>query len=260
MGFLGTGSYPLQSNMAQTFFQKSNQTVETMLNLRQNHEVPKIFATKPKKKLQRKVCKHKSIPAEEFIPIKVNSESVKSNNSSSVVKPIPKDPKLLRPIVIDGSNIAREHGKKNNTFSCKGIKLSIEYFLQRGHTQVTAFVPNFRRHCTFGPVVTTDQPILEDLARSGHVVFTPSRKVNGKRVTCYDDRFIVELASKTGGVILSNDNYKDLIGENESFKKTIEERLLMFCFVDDILMIPQDPLGRNGPCLEEYLSFPEDYK
>ncbi|CAL1272978.1 unnamed protein product [Larinioides sclopetarius] len=173
-----------------------------------------------------------------------------------IPRPIANEPRCLRPIVIDGSNVAREHGKVSNTFSCRGIKIAIDYFMQRGHTQVTAFVPKYRRHIKFGPILTTDQPLLEELAKEQLVVFTPSRKIDNKSFSCYDDRFIVELATKTGGVILSNDNYRDLAAENEEFKKTINERLLMFCFVGDIIMIPQDPLGRNGPSLENFLSFP----
>ncbi|CAL1272977.1 unnamed protein product [Larinioides sclopetarius] len=123
--------------------------------------------------------------------------------------------------------ILLKHGKVSNTFSCRGIKIAIDYFMQRGHTQVTAFVPKYRRHIKFGPILTTDQPLLEELAKEQLVVFTPSRKIDNKSFSCYDDRFIVELATKTGGVILSNDNYRDLAAENEEFKKTINERLII---------------------------------
>lgn len=30
----------------------------------------------------------------------------------------------------------------------------------------------------------------------------------------------------------------------------------MFCFVGDVFMVPDDPLGRNGPKLDDFLSFP----
>ncbi|XP_042903012.1 probable ribonuclease ZC3H12C [Parasteatoda tepidariorum] len=176
-----------------------------------------------------------------------------------VPKAICTPPKRLRPVVIDGSNVARAHGKPQNTFSCKGIKICVDYFLKKGHPQVTAFVPLFRRHCRNGPIVTTDQYILEELEKTQNVVFTPSRRVDGKSYMCYDDRFIVELAVANGGVILSNDNYKDLINESPDFAKTIKNRLLMYCFVGDMLMIPADPLGSKGPKLEEYLSFPPGY-
>ena len=56
----------------------------------------------------------------------------------------------------------------------------------------------------------SDQHILTELEREKIVVFTPSRRVGGKRVVCYDDRFIIKLAHDTDGVIVSNDTYRDL--------------------------------------------------
>lgn len=44
--------------------------------------------------------------------------------------------------------------------------------------------------------------------------------------------------------------------ENFKWKKTIEQRLLMPTWVDDILMFPKDPLGKNGPTLDDFLKFP----
>nr|CAD7455222.1 unnamed protein product [Timema tahoe] len=68
--------------------------------------------------------------------------------------------------------------------------------------------------------------------------------------------YIVQAAHEMGGVIVSTDNFRDLLEENPAWKDTIEKRLLMFTWVEDILMFPQDPLGRNGPTLEEFLRFP----
>lgn len=78
-----------------------------------------------------------------------------------------------------------------------------------------------------------DQHILMELEKRKIVVFTPSRRVGGKRVVCYDDRFIVKLAHESEGVIVSNDTYRDLQGERPEWKKCIEERLLMYSFVND---------------------------
>lgn len=64
-------------------------------------------------------------------------------------------------------------------------------------------------------------------------MFTPSRRVGGKRVVCYDDRFIVKLAYESDGVVVSNDTYRDLQGERQEWKRFIEERLLMYSFVND---------------------------
>lgn len=64
-------------------------------------------------------------------------------------------------------------------------------------------------------------------------MFTPSRRVGGKRVVCYDDRFIVKLAFESDGVVVSNDTYRDLQSERQEWKRFIEERLLMYSFVND---------------------------
>ena len=50
----------------------------------------------------------------------------------------------LLPIVIDGSNVAMSHGKKDR-FSCKGIKICVDWFLARGHKDITVFVPLWRK-------------------------------------------------------------------------------------------------------------------
>lgn len=79
-----------------------------------------------------------------------------------------------------------------------------------------------------------DQHILHELERRKILVYTPSRCVNGKRVVCYDDRYIVKLAFDIDGIIVSNDNYRDLQTENFQWKKFIEERLLMYTFANDM--------------------------
>lgn len=90
----------------------------------------------------------------------------------------------------------------------------------------------------------TDQQILRELERKKILVFTPSRRVAGKRVVCYDDRFIVKLAYDVDGIIVSNDTYRDLQGEKPEWKRFIEERLLMYSFVNDKYVTPQSLLGR----------------
>lgn len=83
------------------------------------------------------------------------------------------------------------------------------------------------------PPLPADQQILHDLEKKNILVFTPSRRVAGKRVVCYDDRFIVKLAWESDGIVVSNDVYRDLQAERPEWKKFIEERLLMYSFVND---------------------------
>lgn len=79
------------------------------------------------------------------------------------------------------------------------------------------------------------------------------RLVGGKRMVCYDDRYILKLAAEVDGIVVSNDNYRDLAQENPEFRRVIEERILMYSFVNDRFMPPDDPLGRSGPTLENFL-------
>lgn len=80
--------------------------------------------------------------------------------------------------------------------------------------------------------------------------------MNGRRLVCYDDRYILKLAAETDGIVVSNDNYRDLISECPEYKRIVEERILMYSFVNDRFMPPDDPLGRNGPKLERFLRKP----
>ncbi|XP_037549100.1 endoribonuclease ZC3H12A-like [Nematolebias whitei] len=159
---------------------------------------------------------------------------------------------VLRAVVIDGSNVAMSHGNKE-VFSCLGIQLAVNFFLDRGHSDVTVFVPSWRKEQPRPDVPITQQNILRELERKKVLVFTPSRRVAGRRVVCNDDCFIVKHALESDGVVVSNDQYRDLQGLNPEWKRFIDERLLMYSFVNNKFMLPDDPLGRHGPTLENFL-------
>lgn len=101
---------------------------------------------------------------------------------------------VLRPIVIDGSNVAMSHGNKQ-AFSCRGIKLCVDWFRNRGHKDIVVFVPKWRKESCSLDNPIKDQEILNELEREGIMVFTPSRFVGGKRMVCYDDRYILKVSS-----------------------------------------------------------------
>uniref|UniRef100_A0A0K8TCB8 C3H1-type domain-containing protein n=1 Tax=Lygus hesperus TaxID=30085 RepID=A0A0K8TCB8_LYGHE len=162
------------------------------------------------------------------------------------------DDSRLRPVVVDGSNVAMSHGNKE-VFSCRGIKLCVDWFRARGHKEITVFVPKWRKEASRPDNPITDQEILYELEKERLLVFTPSRLVGGKRLVCYDDRYILRLAAENGGIVVSNDNYRDLAQESPEFRKVVEERILMYSFVNDRFMPPDDPLGRSGPTLDNFL-------
>ncbi|XP_074150481.1 protein KHNYN isoform X2 [Sminthopsis crassicaudata] len=158
----------------------------------------------------------------------------------------------LRHIIIDGSNVAMIHGLQS-FFSCRGIALAVQYFWDRGHRDITVFLPQWRfrkdarvKECHF----------LTKLQSLNLLSVTPSRIVDGKRITSYDDRYMMKLAEEKDGIIVSNDQFRDLSGESVKWAEIIRERLLPFTFVGNIFMVPDDPLGREGPTLDDFLKKP----
>ena len=145
------------------------------------------------------------------------------------------------------------HGKQK-VFSCRGIGIAVDWFLQRNHRNIKVFVPMWRANASRPESPITDQEVLNRLQEAGILVWTPSREVeNGKKINCYDDRYIIKHAIDSDGIIVSNDHFRDLMPESPEWKKVINQRRLMYTFVDDKFSPPDDPCGRYGPTLDEYL-------
>ncbi|XP_006037951.1 protein KHNYN [Alligator sinensis] len=157
--------------------------------------------------------------------------------------------KNLRRIIIDGSNVAMVHGLYQ-FFSCRGIALAVQYFWDRGHREVTVFVPQWRME---KDAKVKEQHFLTQLRDLSLLSLTPSRQVAGKRIVSYDDRFMLKLAEETNGIIVTNDQLRDFVQESKKWIGIIKERLLQYTFVGNIFMVPDDPLGRGGPTLDEFL-------
>ncbi|XP_028665091.1 NEDD4-binding protein 1 [Erpetoichthys calabaricus] len=155
----------------------------------------------------------------------------------------------LKHIIIDGSNVAMTHGL-HKYFSCRGIAIAVQFFWRYGHRHITVFVPQWRLR--YDPL-TTETHFLHELQEMGVLSLTPARMVCGKRIASHDDRFLLHLAEKTDGIIVTNDNLKEFQHESESWKNIIKNRLLQYTFVEDIFMIPDDPLGKHGPRLDTFL-------
>lgn len=69
----------------------------------------------------------------------------------------------------------------------------------------------------------------------------------------FDLRLILDLALQVDGIILSNAKYADLAGADK-WLDIINNRVIMYLFVGDIFLVPNDPLGRHGPHLHELLN------
>uniref|UniRef100_A0A670ZAB2 Protein KHNYN-like n=1 Tax=Pseudonaja textilis TaxID=8673 RepID=A0A670ZAB2_PSETE len=121
--------------------------------------------------------------------------------------------KNLRMVIIDGSNVAMMHGL-NQFFSCRGIALAVQYFWDRGHREVNVLVPAYRMEEDSN---VRERHFLTELHNLRILSLTPSRKIDGRGIVPYDDS------------------------------------LLQYTFVGNIFMVPDDPLGRSGPTLADFL-------
>jgi hypothetical protein len=115
-------------------------------------------------------------------------------------------------------------------------------------------VPRFRRGQSDVECPTINPEILDDLEKNGYLTYTPSRYVNNKLICPYDDRFILRAAEHYNAIIVSNDNYRDLMQENYEWRLLVERNLLQYTFIGDLFMIADDPFGRKGPNINEFLS------
>lgn len=150
-------------------------------------------------------------------------------------------------IVIDGSNVAYKHGR-NKVFSVEGLSLAIEFFAAKGF-EVQAIVPEFRKYARR----SSNPALLKNLEKEGKVLTTPCKNLEGHLATSYDDRFILGIAERRDGVVISNDQYRDLLNETPAWEKIIKERVVGFTWHGDELILPKDPYGKNGPTLNSIL-------
>lgn len=103
------------------------------------------------------------------------------------------------------------HSSHRKEFSVEGIWICINHFMKEGY-DVKAVVPQMRLKRSN----STNSELLEQMKDDGKVIITPCKCLNGQSLISYDDRFILDLAYKFDGVVISNDNFRDLFNENDS--------------------------------------------
>ncbi|XP_031620950.1 NEDD4-binding protein 1-like [Contarinia nasturtii] len=151
-----------------------------------------------------------------------------------------------RVIIIDGSNVAFSHGEaigKKGLYSVKGLELCMKYFENRGHI-VRIVIPSNRINRSSDPLA------LQRMDKHTKLIKSPCKNLPDQRSTSYDDRFVLQAAKLMKGAIISNDNYADLLNEDDEWNEIIKQRVVGFSWLDDFIMIPDDPYGRNGRTLQ----------
>jgi len=193
------------------------------------------------------------------------------------------DKSNLRPIIVDSNDVALSSHSNKQVFLFSRIKQVVDYFEKRNH-QIYVILSSWRKEQIMSsplsnsaspastPVqnvpqqtssqtpaqqqpLTPDQLALIEMEQKNQVYYTPSKRVGAKRIVCDDDSYMLKLSVAKMGIIVSNDNFKRFLNHSEDFKLVIEERVLMYSFIDNTFMPAEDPLGKNGPSLDNFLRF-----
>ena len=110
--------------------------------------------------------------------------------------------------------------------------------------KVKVIIPNYRKE----NLSAADRLLLE--VYSDYIQYVVSMS--------HDDNFIIDLAMKSSGLILTNDNFKEFNDKthrnyNPAYYDYAEFRHLRYAFVDDFFSINDHPSGNTGPTLNELL-------
>uniref|UniRef100_A0A0G4GLE2 RNase NYN domain-containing protein n=1 Tax=Chromera velia CCMP2878 TaxID=1169474 RepID=A0A0G4GLE2_9ALVE len=150
-------------------------------------------------------------------------------------------------VVIDGCNVALRHGGVGigkGFFSCEGVRLALDYYLQRGHRAV-AFVPDYILKGRKDPAKPEKDPskiadkplLLESLVKQGLVALTPPQD--------YDDSYSIKYAQTHDGCVVSNDLFRDFVQKaggtqgqqdkraRDRAQRWVSSHVISFTFVGD---------------------------
>ena len=125
--------------------------------------------------------------------------------------------------------------------------------MNRGH-KVYAYTPNSRKGKGHKDCPTLNPEILEDLENKGILKTTPSKKLNGVYVASHDDNFILGAAKFHNAVIVSTDQFRKEVLQNPNLETLVHNNLLHYQFAGDFFQPSDDPFGKNGPTIEEFLN------
>jgi len=165
----------------------------------------------------------------------------------------------LKPIIIDGGNVACNHGKKDRSYSCRGIAIMVRFFHDLGHHKIHVVVSGTRYNFSGAnnPPTRDENGVLRRLEEMGLLCQSPTSEVNSHQVCSYDDRYMVSIAQNNGGVIISNDRFDDLSADKHLNGKYVR---IGFAFADDTILLHQD-FSRDGrKSLSQLLAFSEREK
>lgn len=163
-----------------------------------------------------------------------------------------------RPIIIDGCNVAFGFGSQHSfgftrVFAVRGIELCVDHFLARGHKEIVVILPiEYKTKCGRGKAYD----VLIKLETDGYINYVHPCRHENEILKQYDDWYIIQSAMDANGIIVSRDNYSDLMGTDTlPLDNFIRTRVLSYMWFDDQLILPTHPNGPGGIELDEFLRF-----
>ena len=162
----------------------------------------------------------------------------------------------LRPIIIDGLNIARKYGnylRKNNKFwEAKGLKLCYEYFVNKWNYEDKKISIVWKY---VNEEYVNDKEILEEFKEKRIIVEASSRKLDGQRLQLDDDTLALDIALDTNGIIISFDTFRNHFDNSTTYRTVIKEQVIEPTFDHAEVRFHPKPFGDKGPSLKRLLRF-----
>jgi len=168
-----------------------------------------------------------------------------------------------RKIVIDGLNICHEYSKHLNRavfnpatgvkFSVEGLNIVYEYLKKRGYKDEKIIIIMKKIPQRF----TYEREIIQNLEDKNMLYYVPSRRSGHSYIQSDDDLFLLKTAKILDAIVLSNDQFQKEKKSHPEYSDVIEKFVIQPRFISGKLILPDDPLGKNGPKLEEFLRSPK---
>ena len=162
----------------------------------------------------------------------------------------------LRPIIIDGQNIAWKYGnhlrKNNKLCDANGLKVCYDYFRTKWN------YPDEKISIVWKHIADEhlkDKEIIEEFKEKRIIVEASSRKVDGQRLNLDDDTLALDIAYEKGGIIISFDNFRNHFEKSTTYHQVIRHRVIDPTFDHEEVRFHPKPKGDKGPSLKQLLRF-----
>ncbi|BHF76437.1 hypothetical protein SprV_0501953500 [Sparganum proliferum] len=152
----------------------------------------------------------------------------------------------LRPVIIDGANVAHADTTKPG-FNAQNLRCALDYFLKRGHEDILIVLHGIRQGCC--------SAVFTEAEMAKYFSFASCRRLSKETLIADDDSIILEFATKRNAVVISNDQYRDWVAVRPEFRDVIENRLIPYSFNAGVFVISHHPMGKRKPPLDEILTF-----